>query len=186
MCQTAEPGKTLEENLASCPPLAANQPIIKPVESPIKPTVHLQVMYGNLAPEGSVGKITGKEGLRFQGTARCFDSEEAMLEELGRDPSSFKVGHVVQTWAGPKRHQFLHRETELEWHSRTYNAALRLCCQQHAWARVSAHIFHAQLSMAYTALQQAMGDRLVWCGCAACLFTCCLPALAGHGGGDQV
>lgn len=51
----------------------------------------VQVMYGNLAPEGSVGKITGKEGLAFQGTARCFDSEEDMLDQLSKDPSSFKV-----------------------------------------------------------------------------------------------
>lgn len=48
-------------------------------------------MYGNLAPEGSVGKITGKEGLTFQGIAKCFDSEERMLEELAKDPSAFKA-----------------------------------------------------------------------------------------------
>ena len=61
------------------------------MESPIKPTAHLQVLYGNLAPEGCVGKITGKEGLAFEGVARCFDEEEEMLEKLATDPDSFKV-----------------------------------------------------------------------------------------------
>lgn len=84
-------GKTMEENVLSCPPLADNQAILKPVESPIKATAHIQILYGNLAPEGGVGKITGKEGLKFQGVARCFDNEEAMLAELAEDPSSFKV-----------------------------------------------------------------------------------------------
>lgn len=51
----------------------------------------LQILYGNLAPEGCVGKITGKEGLVFEGPARVFDSEEAMLDALSADPQTMKV-----------------------------------------------------------------------------------------------
>ena len=61
------------------------------MESPIKPTGHLQILYGNLAPEGCVGKITGKEGVEFTGVARCFNCEEDMLAALETDPNSFKV-----------------------------------------------------------------------------------------------
>ncbi|KAG1253132.1 hypothetical protein G6F68_011474 [Rhizopus microsporus] len=60
-------GKSLEENLHSLPGLPHKQDIIRPLSNPIKPSGHLQILYGNLAPEGSVGKITGKEGLRFTG-----------------------------------------------------------------------------------------------------------------------
>ncbi|KAK9802031.1 hypothetical protein WJX73_003625 [Symbiochloris irregularis] len=95
-------GKTLEENLAPCKPLKSDQTIIKPLESPIKPTGHIQVMYGNVAPEGAVGKITGKEGLSFQGTARCFECEEDMMEAVSQDPSSFKGTVVVIRYEGPK------------------------------------------------------------------------------------
>ncbi len=62
------------------------------METPIKPTGHITILYGNLAPEGSVGKITGKEGLVFEGIARVFDCEEDMLDALAKDPNSFKVG----------------------------------------------------------------------------------------------
>ena len=65
--------------------------MIVPLEQPIKRTGHLQIMYGNIAPEGCVGKITGKEGLAYEGTARCFDKEEDMLDALAKDPSSFKA-----------------------------------------------------------------------------------------------
>ena len=88
-------GKTLAENLEGLPGLAEHQQVVKTVESPIKPTAHLQVMYGNLAPEGCVGKITGKEGLSFEGVARCFDREEDMLDTLAKDPDSFKVTGVA-------------------------------------------------------------------------------------------
>lgn len=84
-------GKTMAENLAACPPLKEGQDVIWPLEKPIKPDGHLQILYGNLAPEGSVGKITGKEGLVFQGAALCFEQEEAMLAALEADPASFKV-----------------------------------------------------------------------------------------------
>jgi dihydroxyacid dehydratase/phosphogluconate dehydratase len=57
----------MAENLSSCPDLSAGQDVVLPVETPIKSTGHLQILYGNLAPEGSVAKITGKEGLKFTG-----------------------------------------------------------------------------------------------------------------------
>lgn len=57
----------MAENLSSCPDLSAGQDVVLPVEAPIKSTGHLQILYGNLAPEGSVAKITGKEGLKFTG-----------------------------------------------------------------------------------------------------------------------
>ncbi|GBG73628.1 hypothetical protein CBR_g16971 [Chara braunii] len=95
-------GKTLAENLASCPPLSEGQEIIRPLSDPIKQTGHIQILYGNLAPEGSVAKITGKEGLYFSGPARVFDSEEEMLAALSEDPSSFKGTVVIIRGEGPK------------------------------------------------------------------------------------
>ncbi len=68
-------GKTLAENLAAVAPLSPNQSIIKPVSNPIKETGHIRVLYGNIASEGAVAKITGKEGVRFRGSARVYDSE---------------------------------------------------------------------------------------------------------------
>lgn len=75
-------GQTVAENLEPLAPLAADQRIVRPLSDPIKPTGHIQILKGNLAPEGAVAKITGKEGTRFQGPARVFDSEEEMLEAL--------------------------------------------------------------------------------------------------------
>ena len=95
-------GKTLAENLASCPDLAPGQDVILPLATPIKETGHLQVLYGNLAPEGSVAKITGKEGLYFQGTARVFEQEEAMLAAFAEDAMSFKGTVIVIRYEGPK------------------------------------------------------------------------------------
>ncbi|CAI5491000.1 unnamed protein product [Closterium sp. Naga37s-1] len=95
-------GKTLAENLACVPPLSPGQDVIRPVEEPIKQTGHLQILYGNLAPEGSVAKITGKEGLYFQGPALVFEGEEAMLEALSADTNSFKGAVVVIRGEGPK------------------------------------------------------------------------------------
>ncbi|OEY66086.1 dihydroxy-acid dehydratase [Marinobacter sp. X15-166B] len=69
-------GQTLADNLAGVAPYAAGQDIIRPLDNPIKPESHLRILYGNLAPEGAVAKITGKEGTRFAGTARVFGSEE--------------------------------------------------------------------------------------------------------------
>ncbi len=65
--------------------------LIYPIDRPIKQTGHIQIMYGNLAPEGCVGKITGKEGLEFEGPARVFDSEESMLRAVEAGPQKFKV-----------------------------------------------------------------------------------------------
>ena len=84
-------GKTLAENLEQVPDLQAGQKLIFPVDRPIKSSGHIQIMYGNLAPEGCVGKITGKEGLDFEGPARVFDDEEAMLKAVDAGPQTFKV-----------------------------------------------------------------------------------------------
>ena len=73
-----------------------------PLDKPIKKTGHLQCLYGNIAPEGSVAKITGKEGLYFKGFAKCYDSEEEMLEALSEDPNSFKGSVIVIRYEGPK------------------------------------------------------------------------------------
>jgi dihydroxy-acid dehydratase len=86
-------GKSLAENLASLPGLTPGQPIIQPIESPIKASGHIRIMRGNVAPDGAVAKITGKEGLVFTGTARCFDSEELMLR--GLEECRIKKGDVV-------------------------------------------------------------------------------------------
>ncbi len=77
-------GKTVAENLADLPSLTAEQTIIRPIDNPIKPTGHIEILRGNLAPEGAVAKITGKEGEKFTGRANVFDSEEEMLEALER------------------------------------------------------------------------------------------------------
>jgi len=94
-------GKTLAENLADAAPLAAGQQIIRPIERPINPRGHIRILYGNLAPEGAVAKITGKEGERFSGPARVFDSEEAMLAGLERNAIA-RGDVVVIRYEGPK------------------------------------------------------------------------------------
>jgi dihydroxy-acid dehydratase len=75
-------GKTLAQNLKSVKPYPKNQDIVRAFKNPIKPESHLVVLYGNLAPEGAVAKITGKEGLQFKGKARVFDGEEATLQAI--------------------------------------------------------------------------------------------------------
>ncbi|MFX4681880.1 dihydroxy-acid dehydratase, partial [Acinetobacter baumannii] len=72
-------GKTLTENLADVQDYPAGQDIIRPFDNPIKKDSHLVILNGNLAPTGSVAKITGKEGLRFQGRARVYHGEEGAL-----------------------------------------------------------------------------------------------------------
>jgi dihydroxy-acid dehydratase len=94
-------GKTLAENLATVPDLADNQEIIRPLDDPLKPTGHLQILYGNLAPTGAVAKITGKEGERFTGPANVFDSEEAMLAALEAEQIN-KGDVVIIRYEGPK------------------------------------------------------------------------------------
>jgi dihydroxy-acid dehydratase len=94
-------GKTMAENLAGLPGLKQGQKVIHPVEDPIKPSGHLRILRGNLAPGGAVAKITGKEGSRFSGPARVFDSEEEMLKAL--EDKSIKKGEVVVIrFEGPK------------------------------------------------------------------------------------
>ena len=92
----------MAENLASCPDLSEGQEIILPLDKPIKETGHLQCLFGNIATEGSVAKITGKEGLYFKGFAKCYDSEEEMLEALAEDSDSFKGSVIVIRYEGPK------------------------------------------------------------------------------------
>ncbi len=76
-------GKTIAENLKDAPDLDfEKQDIVRPLEHPIKATGHLQILYGNLAEKGSVAKITGKEGTRFEGTARVFEGEKHLIEGL--------------------------------------------------------------------------------------------------------
>jgi dihydroxy-acid dehydratase len=86
-------GKTIAENLAPLPSLAAGQDVVHTLQNPIKSTGHIQILRGNLAPDGAVAKITGKEGLRFSGPAKVFDSEEDMLHALER--GEIKKGHVI-------------------------------------------------------------------------------------------
>jgi dihydroxy-acid dehydratase len=94
-------GQTLAENLAPLPGLTAGQTIVHPLETPINPRGHIRILKGNLAPDGSVAKITGKEGERFVGPARVFDSEEAMLAGLERGEIA-KGSVVVIRYEGPK------------------------------------------------------------------------------------
>ncbi len=75
-------GRTLAENLADVRPYLPGQQVIRSFDNPIKPDGHLVVLYGNLSPTGAVAKITGKEGMRFTGTARVFESEERALERI--------------------------------------------------------------------------------------------------------
>ena len=86
-------GKTLEENLAEIDPYPDNQKIILSPENPIKDSSHLRILFGNLAPEGAVAKITGKEGTLFTGTARVFDSEEEGMDAILS--KSINAGDVV-------------------------------------------------------------------------------------------
>ena len=94
-------GKTLAENLQELPGLAEGQTIFRPLEDPIKPTGHIQILRGNLAPEGAVAKITGKEGVVFSGPARVFDSEEDMLHAL-EEKRIHKGDVVIIRYEGPK------------------------------------------------------------------------------------
>ena len=94
-------GGSLADNLRNVKPYPADQRIIRPLEDPIKKDSHLVVLYGNLAPEGAVAKITGKEGLGFTGRARVFDSEEASLK--GILDGKVRAGDVVVIrYEGPK------------------------------------------------------------------------------------
>jgi dihydroxy-acid dehydratase len=94
-------GRTVADNLSEVPTLTEGQDAIRPWDRPIKSTGHIQILRGNLAPDGAVAKITGKEGLRFSGPARPFDREEAMLAAL--ENGKIQAGDVVIIrYEGPK------------------------------------------------------------------------------------
>lgn len=94
-------GKTMAENLADVPDLVEGQDVIKPIETPIKATGHLRMLYGNLATEGSVAKITGKEGFIFSGKAKVFEGEFAANDGI-RDGLVSKGDVIVIRYEGPK------------------------------------------------------------------------------------
>lgn len=99
-CMTVT-GKTITENLSALPDLQPGQTIVRPIENPIKTNGHIQILRGNLAPDGAVAKITGKEGELFTGTAKVYNSEEAMLAALERDEIG-KGNVIVIRYEGPK------------------------------------------------------------------------------------
>lgn len=96
-------GETLAERAKKAPGLPEGQDIIRPISQPIKSSGHLQILYGSLAPGGSVGKITGKEGTYFKGTARVFEEEDAFITAL--ENGEIKKGEktvVIIRYEGPK------------------------------------------------------------------------------------
>lgn len=94
-------GQTMAENVAKLPGLKAGQSVVHDVAHPIKSTGHIRILRGNVAPQGAVAKITGKEGLVFKGPALCFDSEELMLQ--GLEQGKIKGGEVIVIrYEGPK------------------------------------------------------------------------------------
>jgi len=99
-CMTVT-GRTIAENLANVKPYPSGQEIIRPFENPIKKEGHLIILYGNLAPEGAVAKISGKEGLSFTGKAQVFDSEEAALKAI-LNGKIVKGDVIVIRYEGPR------------------------------------------------------------------------------------
>jgi dihydroxy-acid dehydratase len=99
-CMTVT-GKTIRENYKNAPQLTENQEVIHPLSNPVKKTGHIQILYGNLAFEGSVAKITGKEGEVFKGTAKVFDGEQAANNAI--TAGKIKSGDVIVIrYVGPK------------------------------------------------------------------------------------
>jgi dihydroxy-acid dehydratase len=94
-------GKTLEENLKDLPALTPGQKIVHSLADPIKSSGHIRILRGNLAPDGAVAKITGKEGLKFSGPAKVFDSEEEMLSSLEQG-GIVKGDVIIIRYEGPK------------------------------------------------------------------------------------
>jgi len=94
-------GRTVAENLVQVAGFEPGQRIVRPLEDPIHPVGHIQILRGNLAPDGAVAKITGKEGVAFSGRANVFDSEEAMLTALEKG-GIVKGDVVVIRYEGPK------------------------------------------------------------------------------------
>jgi dihydroxy-acid dehydratase len=97
-CMTVT-GKTLAENIAQGASLKEGQKVIRSFAEPLKKTGHLQILYGNLAPEGSVAKITGKEGEIFEGPARCYNDEFEAIEGIGKEVQKGEV--IVIRYSGP-------------------------------------------------------------------------------------
>jgi dihydroxy-acid dehydratase len=99
-CMTVT-GKTIRENYENAPQLIDNQEVIHPLSNPVKKTGHIQILYGNLALEGSVAKITGKEGEIFKGTAKVFDGEQLANDAI--TAGKIKSGDVIVIrYVGPK------------------------------------------------------------------------------------
>jgi len=98
-CMTVT-GKTLGENLEDVPDLKSGQKIIRPLSNPLKKTGHLQILYGNLAPEGAVAKITGKEGESFEGPARVYENEVEAIKGIKNEVKPGEV--IVIRNSGPK------------------------------------------------------------------------------------
>ncbi|MFY0594554.1 dihydroxy-acid dehydratase [Roseivirga sp.] len=99
-CMTVT-GKTIAENLSTVAPISEESELLKPLDQPIKTTGHLQMLFGNLAAKGSVAKITGKEGEKFEGTAIVFDNEFSAIKGIG--DGTVKPGHVIVIrYEGPK------------------------------------------------------------------------------------
>lgn len=94
-------GKTLEDNLFNAKPLDNRGGILAPFDQPIKASGHLRVMYGNIAPEGAVAKITGKEGEKFEGPAKVFDDEFSAIEAIKQNGVA-KGDVIVIRYEGPK------------------------------------------------------------------------------------
>ncbi len=94
-------GKTLAENLANVKPYPEGQDMIRPLDNPIKKDSHLAILYGNLAIEGAVAKVTGKEGLVFTGTAKVFEAEELALQSI-LNGNIVKGDVIVIRYEGPK------------------------------------------------------------------------------------
>lgn len=94
-------GKTMAENLSNVPDLLVNQDVVRPLENPLKQTGHIRILKGNLATEGSVAKITGKEGLKFTGTAKVYNGEYAANDGI-RNGEVLKGDVVVIRYEGPK------------------------------------------------------------------------------------
>jgi len=96
-------GKTLRQNVENAPSFPSDQHVIRSMDKPIKPVGHIQILYGSLAPGGCVGKITGKEGTRFEGKAKVYDSEDDFVTAL--EAGAIKKGEktvVVIRYEGPK------------------------------------------------------------------------------------
>src|SRR5262249_59181489 len=94
-------GRPLAENLADFADLAPGQRVLRPWGDPIKPTGHIQILRGSLAPDGAVAKITGKEGLSFTGPAAVFDGEEGMLAALEQGRIRLRMVDVIRN-QGPQ------------------------------------------------------------------------------------